>query len=85
MKQRLLNLAIAIDQVAYVLITLGAGSPDETLSAAAYRTERSGKLFGKVFRPTIDFLFSPLERNHCYRAFMAEKLRTQLPKEYSSE
>lgn len=85
MKQRLLNLAIAIDQVAYVLITLGAGSPDETLSAAAYRTERSGKLFGKVFRPTIDLLFRPLERNHCYSAFMAEKLRTQLPKEYSSE
>lgn len=35
MKQRALNLLIAIDQLAYVLLTLGAGHPDETLSAAA--------------------------------------------------
>ena len=37
MKQRLLNTAIAIDQLMYVLLTLGAGSPDETLSAATGR------------------------------------------------
>lgn len=42
MKQRLLNTAIAIDQLMYVLLTLGAGSPDETLSAAAWRTEQRG-------------------------------------------
>ena len=40
MKQRMLNLLIAFDQLAYVLVTLGAGSPDETLSAAAWRTEQ---------------------------------------------
>ena len=40
MKQRILNLLIAIDQLAYVLLTLGAGHPDETLSAAAWRTEQ---------------------------------------------
>lgn len=45
-KQRLLHIGIAIDQLAYVLLTLGAGSPDETLSAAAYRTERAGKCWG---------------------------------------
>ena len=40
MKQRLLNILIALDQLAYVLVTLGAGHPDETLSAAAWRTEQ---------------------------------------------
>ena len=82
MKQRLLNTAIAIDQLMYVLLTLGEGSPDETLSAAAWRTEQAGKLGGRIFRPVIDLLFLPLERNHCYRAYMAERQGAQLPKEY---
>ena len=34
MKQRLLNLLIAIDQLLWVLLTLGRGHPDETISAA---------------------------------------------------
>lgn len=37
MKRRLLNLLIALDQLTYVPLTLGHGSPDETMSAAAYR------------------------------------------------
>ena len=82
MKQRLLNLAVAIDQLAYVLLTLGAGSPDETLSAAAWRTEQAGKLGGRIFRPLIDLLFWPAERDHCRKAYESERLGHQLPKEY---
>ncbi len=80
--KRIFNLAVAIDQLAYVLLTLGAGHPDETLSAAAWRTEQSGKLGGRIFRPVIDLLFLPLEREHCYRAYLAERLGRQLPPEY---
>ena len=82
MKQRLLNTAVAIDQLAYVLLTLGAGHPDETLSAAAWRTEKKGRLLGQIFRPVIDLLFLPIERDHCHRAYIAEQRGTQLPKEY---
>lgn len=82
MKQRLLNTAIAIDQLMYVLLTLGAGSPDETLSAAAWRTEQSGKLGGRIFRPLIDLLFLLLEREHCRKAYEAERMGRQLPPEY---
>ena len=82
MKQRLLNTAIAIDQLMYVLLTLGEGSPDETLSAAAWRTEQAGKLGGRIFRPLIDLLFLPLEREHCRKAYEAERLGQQLPPEY---
>lgn len=78
-KQRLLNLLIAVDQLAYVLITLGAGMPDETMSAAAWRTERDGKLLGRLFRPLIDALFWPIEREHCRNAYLAEVRRAQLP------
>ena len=82
MKQRLLHIGIAVDQLLYVLLTLGAGSPDETLSAAAWRTERDGKWLGRVFRPLIDALFLPFEREHCLRAFESEKLGRHLPPEY---
>lgn len=43
MKRRALNLLIALDQFLFVLVTLGHASPDETLSAAAYRWEAKGK------------------------------------------
>lgn len=82
MKQRLLNTAIAIDQALYVFLTLGAGSPDETLSAAAWRTEKKGRLLGQIFRPVIDALFWIIERDHCQKAFESEQLRAHLPKEY---
>ena len=80
--KRIFNLAVAIDQLAYVLLTLGAGHPDETLSAAAWRTEQSGKLGGRIFRPLIDFMFLPLERDHCRKAYESERLGRQLPPEY---
>ena len=82
MKQRILNVAIALDQLAYVLLTLGAGHPDETLSAAAWRTEQKNRLLGIVFRPVIDLIFLPIERDHCRKAYEAERRGSQLPKEY---
>lgn len=48
LKQRLLNVAIAVDQLVYVLVTLGSGKPDETLSSAAWRTEQKGRLLGRL-------------------------------------
>ena len=80
--KRIFNLAVAIDQLVYVLMTMGAGHPDETLSAAAWRTEQTGKLGGRIFRPVIDLIFLPLEREHCRKAYEAERLGQQLPPEY---
>lgn len=84
MKRRVLNLLIALDQLAYVLLTLGAGHPDETMSAAAWRTEQKGRLLGRLFRPLIDLLFAPLEQHHCRTAFEAEVSRAQLHRDYRS-
>ena len=72
LKRRSRNILIAVDQLFYVLLTLGHGDPDETLSAAAYRLERDGKLAGRIFRPLIDMIFF-FDDNHCYRAWMAER------------
>jgi hypothetical protein len=82
MRQRLLNLAIAIDQLLWVVLTLGKGYPDETISAAAWRMEQQGKLAGRVLRPLIDLLFRPIEKDHCYKAWLSEVQRSQLPSAY---
>ena len=39
---------------------------------------------GRIFRPVIDLLFLPLEREHCRKAYDAERLGRQLPPEYQS-
>lgn len=84
MRQRMLNILIAVDQLAWVILTLGNGAPDETISAASYRMERQGKIAGRVLRPLIDLLFLPLEREHCWLAYQSEVLGTQLPSAYGN-
>jgi hypothetical protein len=82
MKQRILNILIAIDQLAWVVLTLGKGHPDETISAALWRMEQQGKIAGRVFRPMVDLLFRPIEKDHCYKAWLSEIQRSQLPSAY---
>lgn len=81
-RRRTLNLLIALDQLAWVVFTLGNGSPDETISAALWRMERQGKRAGKLLRPAVDLIFRPLETAHCLRAYEAERRGVQLPGEY---
>ena len=71
MKRRALNVLIAVDQLLYVLITLGNGHPDETMSAAAWRLERQGKLAGRIFRQLIDVLFW-FDPEHCKTSYESE-------------
>lgn len=78
--QRLRNILIAFDQLIYVLLTLGWGMPDETMSSAAWRSEQTGKVLGSFFRPLIDRMFW-YEPNHCKKSFDAERRRSQLPEE----
>ena len=81
MKRRLLNIAIAFDQLAWVLLTLGNGLPDETISAAAWRMESQGKRAGIWLRPLIDALFF-FDQNHCLSAWQSERNKQQLPAIY---
>ena len=81
MKRRLLNLGIALDQLAWVIVTLGHGSPDETMSAGVWRMEQRGKWQGQFFRPLIDLVFW-FDQDHCRTSYEAEMLRLQLPRSY---
>lgn len=73
----ILNVLISIDQLVNTLI---GGYPDETLSASAWMGERDGKIGGRIFRPIIDVLFLPFERDHCKRAFESEYNFSQRPR-----
>ena len=84
MKQRILNLLIAIDQLTWVIVTLGKGTPDETISAALWRMEQEGKLAGRILRPLVDALFRPLERDHCRLSFESERRGAHLPDYYQT-
>lgn len=74
----ILNNAIAFDQQVNTLL---GGSPDETLSARAYRTEQQGRVFGRFFRPLIDALFW-FDPDHCRKSYISEFKKLQLPREY---
>lgn len=74
--KRLFHLMIAVDQLLYVILTLGRGNPDETMSAAAWRLERDGKLAGRIFRPLIDRVFW-FDKDHCRKAYLAEVRRAR--------
>ena len=63
----ILEALIAID--IWVMRTFLGGLPGETISAAAYNAERTGKWGGRIGRPLIDFLFWPLQRQHCRKAW----------------
>lgn len=82
LRRRILHILISLDQTLFVLITLGYASPDETISAWAWRAEMSGRRRGKVMRPIIDWLFSPFEKDHCYLSWLSEVLGKQLPPAY---
>lgn len=72
MKQRILNILIALDIFLFALLCLGNVKRRETASAAAWSLECDGKWAGKVFRPLIDGLFW-LQPNHCRKAYEVEQ------------
>lgn len=78
MKWWLYQVLIALDQFVNAVF---AGWADETLSSRAYRTERDGKLWGRIWRPIIDVLFIWQVSDHCRRAYIKERERIHVPPE----
>lgn len=71
-----LNILVSLD------ITLNAifgGKRYETLSASAWIGEQQGKVLPCFFRPIIDFIFWPIERDHCLKSYRAEDRYRQPP------
>lgn len=83
MRQRILNVLIALDSLVFVLLTLGKGHPGETISSAAWRAEQHGQWFG-LARAPIDWLLSWLEDNHCQGAYDYAVKKRNLPDDMRS-
>jgi len=77
--RRILNFLICLDQILLSILTLGDSAPDETISSCLWRLEQQGKFF-RFFRPLVDFVFWPFQKDHCRRAYESEMLRLQAPK-----
>lgn len=74
MRARILKILIALDKLAYQIMTLGYGSLHDTISSAAYRMEQKGRLVGKLSRPVIDWVFSALgDEKHCFTSYISAK------------
>lgn len=73
------NVGIALDQAVNCLIRLsdGWGTPDEMLSARAWRLREQHPTLRKV----IDGIFF-WDKNHCEECYEIEQKRKQLPAEY---
>lgn len=70
---RLVNILLALDCLAFSLLTLGKAYPAESFSSAAYRAELQGRFYGKA-RPAIDWVFGWLgQRDHCRAAYESAK------------
>jgi len=72
---RILRILIALDILLFAFATLGKAKRNETISAAAWSLEMDGKWQGKLFRPIIDFLFRPFQKDHCLNAWLIEQAR----------
>lgn len=78
------QLLIAVDQAVNTLVwskAEGFGKADETLSAKAWRLGSRYPLTWGLFEQAVNTLFFWQEQ-HCLEAYLAEKGRKQLPKEY---
>ena len=71
MKEKILNALIAFD--IWVMRTFFGGLPGETLSAAAWNSKLTGKWGGRIFVPVINFIFWPVQRDHCRMAWLWQR------------
>jgi hypothetical protein len=72
---RLVRWLTAFDIFVFSVVTCGMAKRNETISAASWALEVDGKWQGRIARPVIDWLLSPLEKDHCHSSWLAEKDR----------
>lgn len=73
MSGRILRILIAFDILVFALMTFGGARRNETISAALWSLEGDGKLMGRIFRPVVDLMFSPFQKDHCANAWLSER------------
>ena len=80
-KNYLERLVLTADQT---VNAIGGGSPDETISARAYRRAEAGSTFWKIGRKLIDWMFF-WQPQHTKDAYLAEQARCHMPGAYRGD
>ena len=78
-KKWIFQILIGIDQLAN---TIAGGYADETLSSRAHRMRQKGQTYWRWTAEFIDMLFFWQGPDHCYKAYLKERARKNLPAEY---
>lgn len=73
MKTRVLRILTAADHFVFAVITLGNCRPYEMISSALWAMEQNGRFLGRVLRPAVDFMFSPVQSDHCMQSWLWQK------------
>lgn len=73
-----------LSQVGLALTRLGnallGGLAEESMSSRAWRMELRDKLWGRIARPFIDWLFGLFGRpDHCMLAYLSDRNKPELP------
>lgn len=67
---RILVMLYSLDAFVLAVLTLGNCKVGETISSVAWALQNDHKLLGILLRPTIDWMFSWLEHDHCEAAWL---------------
>jgi hypothetical protein len=79
-----------LSQVGLALTRLGnallGGLAEESLSSRAARAEGNRKVWGRITRPLIDWLFAKFGAvNHCWIAYLSDRSKPPLPTIYRED
>ena len=69
MNKRLLLILYVFDNLVLAILTLGNCKVGETISSVMWNLEVDKKILGVIGRPVVDFIMSPLESDHCKKAY----------------
>lgn len=74
--KRALNILFLFDCLLFSVCTLGQSYPFESFSSAAWRSQGCGGLYGRLFKPAIDWVFLVFfnQHEHCANAYFRAKL-----------
>lgn len=70
MKQRILYICIALDQLLFAILTLGKQYPVCTIAAWSFVNAKNGNTVAIILKTVLDLLYRPLRADHCLDSFL---------------
>lgn len=72
MRRRVLHFCIALDQLLFVVITLGKSYPTKTIAAWSFENAKTNNVIARMLKTVIDFVYKPLRDDHCLDSYLEQ-------------